>query len=152
MKKIALSLFMLVMAFSAMADGWIYENDGAGIESGYEYVTGNYDRPTVLRVFVMKDENKKNIVLCVLEGECTTHNFRKNQQYVKVEFGWGDSQKWTIKEVPFEGSNYQAFQIVNATRFITKLKKAEYFEIVLPLYGHGTQDFHFSANGYPLDW
>lgn len=152
MKKILFILLALLPFMAVAESGWIYTEYGAGIDSDYEYVTGDYDSPTILRLMLSKDAKGRNVLIFVLKGECQIHSFRKNQQYVKVEFGMFDVDKWRIKEVDYQGWHCQAFLIVNVDQFIRKLKKAEYFSVTLPLYEHGTQTFFFNADGYPLDW
>lgn len=152
MRKAALILLMCATSLVAMADGWLYGSGKAGIESHYEFINGNYDKPTTLRLYVGIDESGHEGVMAILEGECDIHDFRDNQQYVMVDFGDLERHKWVIQQVPYKNRKYKAFIFGDAGNLIERLRECDTFTITLPLHGVGTRTFYFYTDGYPLDW
>lgn len=152
MKRIVFLIVLAAVTLAAMADGWQYSNGKAGIESGEEFCNGNYEKSTVLQLFIGMDASGHDGVLAILEGEYDISDFRDSQQYVMVDFGDFQRHKWVVEQVPFEGRNYKAFIFGNASELIERLRKCEFFNITLPLYRVGTHTFYFNADGYPLDY
>ena len=152
MRQIAIILLMCATSLMAMADGWQYGSGKAGIESQYEFINGNYDRPTALQLFVGKDESGHDGVLAILQGECDIHDFRDSQQYVMIDFGDLERHQWAIQQVPYKNRNYNAFIFGDASNLIERLRECDTFTITLPLHGVGTRTFYFYTDGYPLDW
>ena len=147
MKKILFILAMLIMSLGVKAQqGWRYQDNCALLESDWDYLSGDVESPTALSVYI-----RDGFVYCFLSGECTIHSFRKNQKYIMVSFGIEEEQRWAITEKRFQGSDYRAFSIDNASKFIEKLREAETFYITMPLYQYGIHTFYFYTNGYPLD-
>lgn len=153
MKKIAILLIMCAITLTASAQmGWLYDNEKgiAFLESNEEYLTGDFDKPTTLRIMLDGSEEDE-LVLLGLEGEVTSYKFRDNQQYVVVNCN-GQSMKWAI-ETQIVGNNIlRYFTIVEASKFIDMLCECDFFSITLPLFGHGITTFYYNTNGYPLDW
>ena len=153
MKRFIIYTLFICAAFSTLAQGWQYKGDDALLASNDNYITGDFDKPTRLCIFVGYDrENDIEHVVMLLQGECDISNFRQNQMYVVVSFDYEKEQRWRIKKEKVNGNEFAAFSIVNTTAFIKHLQNAESIRVTLPIFQQGTQTFYFSANGYPLDW
>lgn len=150
MKRFLLYTLLIICALPGMADGWEYR-DGktAGIESNALYLSGDYDAPTTLGMFIGKNSQGRWMVLCALFGECEIHDFQPSQQYIVVAFPDG-REKFEVKPIEMEGKKFQYVMVGNERKLLKRLQDVEWFNVSLPVYGYGVQMFTFSAYGYPL--
>lgn len=146
MKKFVLFTLLTLGSLIATAQGWKYDPQKAMLVSSEEFLSGDFDNPTCLGIAVGKIHGK-DCVMIGLYGEYDCHDFRKNQQYIVVNFDRGKNTRWKIKE-----KDDTFFFIVDATRFIQQLTKCNMVSITLPVYDYGKKEFYFSADGYPLDY
>ena len=152
MRKAALILLMCVTSLVAMAEGWEYAPSKAGIQSEHYRLHGYGHQPTALSFILVHNDKGENVVLCILEGECTIHDFVEGQKYVCISFGDFVQHKYEIKEITYKDEQFRAFLVGNADEIIERLKECENFSIIVPLYNYGKHTFYFSAVGYPLYW
>ena len=141
---------MCATSLVAMAQyGWYYNDDQAILMSDSEYLEGDFDDPTRLGIVV--GGNNVDYVAMGIHGTGLT-DFRDSQLYVVVSFDFGKSERWRIKELKTDKSQFKFFVIVSTEKFINRLRKCEHVSVTLPIYKYGKQTFYLNANGYPLDW
>lgn len=158
MRRTAIIALLALLCFMAQADEhvWNYRTNEngtfAGILSNVEYLDGDYDKQgTALGVFVGKVDGKDCVEL-QLFGDYSTHDLNGKRNTIVASFNGGKTQRWKVTFVEFNGFKYSRVRIVNSALFIRNLKKAEWFEITLPVYGQGATSFMFYCNKYPLEW
>ena len=150
MRRIAIILLMCATSLVAIAEGWHYQENQAILMSGAEFLDDDFDNPTYLGIMI-DGRHEQDVVAIGIQGDGLT-DFRASQLYVVVSFNRGKSEKWRIKELNNEASQYKFFMIVSASKFINRLRSCESLQVTLPIYEYGTKTFYFFADGYPLDW
>lgn len=150
MRRTALLLIMCLASLASMAqNGWLYKDSVALLLSDEEYLGNSFDNPAYLKILLGSDENG-DMALIGIEGEIAFYKFRERQQYIVADFG-GERTKWDIEVV--RGENFLKYvAVLDASRFINKLREFDFFTITVPLAVKGTITFYFTTNGYPLDW
>lgn len=149
MKRLALYIIMCLAATS-MSGSWHYEENNTFIASADEYISGDYDQPTTLAIYVVSHRGVNGVVGGIF-GEYCIHDFRPSQQYVMIDFGQG-RERWKVRPFEVNGTAESSFIFDDPDALIRKLCEAESFTVTLPLYRVGTHTFYFNADGYPLDF
>lgn len=119
MKRLALYIIMCLAATS-MSGSWHYEENNTFIASADEYISGDYDQPTTLAIYVVSHRGVNGVVGGIF-GEYCIHDFRPSQQYVMIDFGQG-RERWKVR--PFEVNGTAAMTPMRSSASCARLSRS----------------------------